>query len=44
MLVKVGMRLGNCTVMLVLMVFVVKMKMFMEHNVVPMEMAVPLTK
>ncbi len=37
------MRLGNWTVMPVLMVFVVKMKMFMKHDVMRMPMAVPLT-
>lgn len=38
------MRLGNRTVMFVLMVFVVKVKMLMKHNVMRMQMAVPLTK
>jgi hypothetical protein len=38
------MRLGNRTVMLVLMVFIVKVKMLMKHNVMRVQVAVPLTK
>ena len=44
MFVAVGMRLGNRVVMLVLMVFVVKVKMLMKDDVVRVRMAVPLTK
>jgi hypothetical protein len=44
MLVSVRMRLGNWTVMLVLMVFIMKVEMFMKHKVMRVQVAVPLTK